>query len=133
MEQILPLDLPIHLSEYSGMIGERFGFGHRQEAVLIDGVLMILVELHQAPYTREGRDEFFQQMRPMHGFQGPRRAWARQNRKEGLACLRRVELFDGQRLRMPVNVFQERRIDTQLPRTSQVEERKQQCRLHQDL
>ena len=50
MEQILPLDFSIHFSEHAGMFGQRFGLRHRQQTVLIDGVLVVLIELHESAH-----------------------------------------------------------------------------------
>ena len=94
MEQVFPFNLTIHFSEHTGMFGQSFGFRHRQETMLVDRVLVILIELHQSAHTREGRHQLLQQMRPMHGVQCPRRTGPRQNREEGAAGLGRVELLD---------------------------------------
>src|SRR3712207_7253841 len=53
VQEVLPLDFPVHLSQDSGILCERLGFPDGQEAMLINGVLMILIELHEPPYRSE--------------------------------------------------------------------------------
>ncbi len=70
MEQILALDLAIHFTQHPLILPEGFHFRDRQQAVLVDGVLMILIELHQPPHRRAHGNQLLQQMRAVHRFQG---------------------------------------------------------------
>ncbi len=66
VEEILAPDLLVHLTEDPLLLRQRLRFRHRQQAVLVHRVLVVLIELHQAPDRREHRDELFQEMRPVH-------------------------------------------------------------------
>ena len=66
VEEILAPDLLVHLTEDPLLLRQRLRFRHRQQAVLVHRVLVVLIELHQAPDRREHRDELFQEMSPVH-------------------------------------------------------------------
>ena len=62
-------NFPINLSEETGPFPQSFHLPHRQEAVFIHGILMVLVELHQATDSSEGWDKLFQNTSLMHKLQ----------------------------------------------------------------
>ena len=66
MQQVFPLDLAIDPAHKAVRSADLFGLTHREQAVLVHGVLVVGVELHEAADGPERRDEPFQQMHPMH-------------------------------------------------------------------
>ncbi len=132
MEQILPGNLAIDLPEDARILPAGFCLGHSQQAVLIHSVLVVLIELHQPAHRPEDRHDFFQQMRPVHGFQRSGRPGAGEDIQEETAHLGSPEGFFRHRFDMPMNVFEERRDDGHVIAPCNVEQPYQLSRGFQD-
>ena len=69
MQQVFPLDLAIDPAQEAVGGTDLFGLTHREQAVLVHGVLVVGVELHEAADRPERRDEPLQQAHLVHGSQ----------------------------------------------------------------
>ena len=72
VQDVLPVNLPIDFPEHTPRMGQRLSFRDPQQAVLVHGVLVVLVELHEPPHPRKGRDQLLQQIGAMHGLERAR-------------------------------------------------------------
>jgi hypothetical protein len=66
VQQVFPLDLTIDSAQEAVRGADLFGLTHREQAVLVHGVLVVGIELHEAADGPERRNEPLQQMHPMH-------------------------------------------------------------------
>ena len=60
VEDVLAFDATVDLAEHAGVLSKRFGAADGQQAVLIHGVLMVLIELHQPAHGAHRRHELLQ-------------------------------------------------------------------------
>src|SRR2546425_2828438 len=66
VQQVFPLDLAIDPAQEAARSADLFRLTHREQAVLVHGVLVVGIELHEAADGPERRNEPLQQMHPMH-------------------------------------------------------------------
>ena len=106
MQQILPFDLSIDLTEDPGMVGQSSAFATASK--LCSSTVYLWYRLNCiSPRTRgERRHEFLQQMRPMRQLPGSAPCLGPPESK-GRLGLPACGTVRRQRLRMPVHVFQE--------------------------
>ena len=96
MQEIFLMNFLIDGTKRPLVFQKTLSLSYRQNAVLIYGIFMILVELHEAPHPGECRDKFLEESRPVHRFQGvSQSAGRRQNLSKYLTDRRGVKQLIG--------------------------------------
>ena len=128
MKQIFSADLLIDLLENPWLLAQFLCFRDRQQAVLIHRVLVVLVELHQPSDRREDRDELLQEMGAVHCREGLGHCRPRKDLQKDPAHFSRAKRLIRDRLRVSVDVFEQRRINRESAAAGQIKQPKQQVR-----
>ena len=102
--------------------------------MLINRIFVVLIELHEAPYTTKGRDQFFQNPSLMHQRQGfGNRLGARQQFPKPPAHGRGSKQVVRYAFHVAVNLFQHQAINRHPLFLSNLKETQEMLRIIQDL
>ena len=133
MQEILPLDLLANFPDDTRILGKRLGLGHCQQGMFIHRILVILVELHQAPDRSKIRDELLQQMGSMHRSKSAGyRSRSGEDLQKDSADIRGPETLVRHAIHVAVDLVQQVGVDLEAPGPRQLEQLEEQIRTIQD-